>query len=116
MQESCLKCALTSAKTVCYYKYGCYDQKWPFNRPLEKLPESPQKIGTHFRLFTRASSSSQELDDTDVRKLRDSRFDGKKRTVLIAHGFLGKLLNCWYSLEERSHKKLVNRSEDWSSS
>ena len=63
----------------------------PFDgRPLVDFPQHPTVIQTKFRLFTRASSSSDLIDDTDIHKLKASNYDGKKKTTFIIHGWLGR--------------------------
>ena len=50
--------------------------------------------GTIFRLYTRSSSSEQRLDNLVARKLRESTFDGKRKTVIVIHGYSGKKRDC----------------------
>ena len=76
---------------ICYPKYGCFSNDPPFDgRPLVDFPQHPTVIQTKFRLFTRASSSSDLIDDTDIHKLKASNYDGKKKTTFIIHGWLGR--------------------------
>ncbi|XP_067039679.1 inactive pancreatic lipase-related protein 1-like isoform X1 [Acropora muricata] len=77
---------------VCYGPdYGCFDQFPPFANPLMKLPQSPEKIGTSFRLYTRNNSitnEADELDDSDEDLLGESHFDIRRpRTIIVCHGW-----------------------------
>lgn len=80
---------LSQGAGICYPKYGCFSNDPPFDgRPLVNFPQHPTVVQTKFRLFTRASSSSDFIDDTDVDKLKASNYDGKKKTTFIIHGWL----------------------------
>ncbi|EDO48486.1 predicted protein, partial [Nematostella vectensis] len=72
---------------VCYGKYGCFSDASPFSRPFVPLPAPPSKVGTSFQLFTRSHPHLVSIDDSDVKKLKASTYDGKKRTFVIAHGY-----------------------------
>ncbi|XP_048582758.1 inactive pancreatic lipase-related protein 1 isoform X2 [Nematostella vectensis] len=79
----------SAGQGICYPKYGCFHDNPPFNRPLVPLPHPPDRVGTNFRLFTRSNPLiSNVIDDSDVSKLQASRYDGKKRTIIIVHGFI----------------------------
>ncbi|XP_015773631.1 PREDICTED: pancreatic lipase-related protein 2-like isoform X3 [Acropora digitifera] len=77
---------------VCYGPdYGCFDQFPPFANPLMKLPQSPEEIGTSFRLYTRdnnITNEADELDDSDKEKLKKSHFNIERpRTIIVCHGW-----------------------------
>lgn len=77
----------------CYDKYGCFNNYAPFDRSYTYglLPERPEDIQTTFHLFTtRNRFSGTILDDSNVKKLKSSYYEGLKKTVLIIHGFTGK--------------------------
>ena len=78
---------------VRFKKYGCFSKAPPFDNVFVKLPEAPNEIRTTFNLFTRPKSGASELiDDNDKRKLKDSSFDIFKTTILVVHGFTGKII------------------------
>ena len=79
---------------VCYGPdYGCFDHSSPFVNLLMKLPQSPEEIGTSFRLYTRNNSipeEADELDDSNVSKLKESHFNIERpRTIIVCHGWTG---------------------------
>ena len=84
----------TGAKQVTYGKYGTFSNGPPFdskviivNRPL---PDPPEQMETTFFLFTRKDRIGfKTLDDSDVNKLKESTYDGSRKTILIAHGWTG---------------------------
>ena len=78
---------------VCYGKYGCFSTGKPFNR-IVLLPFPPALIAPTYRLYTRLNPDKpQFIDDSDVHKLKNSRYSGSKRTVIVVHGYIGKLKN-----------------------
>lgn len=78
---------------VCWPPYGCYNDDEPFDINWVQLPQSPQYIGTKFMLYTRKERTTpQLLNDLDANTISVSHFDGRKKTVFMAHGYLGKLL------------------------
>ncbi|MFA8343507.1 MAG: hypothetical protein ACEPO8_11115 [Rhodothermaceae bacterium] len=81
-----------TANAVCYGKYGCFTRDKPFNNFLVWLPQDPSDVGTSFHLYTRNNREiSQIIDDNDEGKLKTSNFDISKRTIIVIHGFSGKL-------------------------
>lgn len=78
---------------VCYGKYGCFSTGKPFNR-IVLLPFPPALISPTYRLYTKLNPDNpQFIDDSDVHKLKNSRYSGSKRTVIVVHGYIGKLKN-----------------------
>lgn len=78
---------------VCYGKYGCFSTGKPFNR-IVLLPFPPALIAPTYRLYTRLNPDKpQFIDDSDVHKLQNSTYSGLKRTVIVVHGYIGKLKN-----------------------
>ena len=76
---------------VCWPPYGCYNDNEPFDNNWVQLPQSPQYINTKFMLYTRKESTNpQILDDQDANSISVSNFDGRKRTVVMCHGYLGR--------------------------
>ncbi|KAK3090926.1 hypothetical protein FSP39_015779 [Pinctada imbricata] len=84
-------CSRTGA-SVCYGDLGCFDTGRPFfslQRPVNFLPQSPNKIDTKFRLFTRANNKQwQMLNSNDYSSIRTSYFSASKPTKIVSHGFL----------------------------
>ena len=78
---------------VCYGKYGCFSTGKPFNR-IVLLPFPPALISPTYRLYTKLNPDKpQFIDDSDVHKLKNCRYSGSKRTVIVVHGYIGKLKN-----------------------
>lgn len=74
---------------ICYPKYGCFHNDPPFRRPLVPFPNPADLIGTKFRLYTRANRDmSSIIDDSDPAKIKNSNYDGSKRTIALIHGFI----------------------------
>ncbi|KAK3743241.1 hypothetical protein QZH41_005614 [Actinostola sp. cb2023] len=76
---------------VCHGKYGCFDNKAPFNRrwlPIFPLPQSPNIVGTTYHVITKEDQSGRRtINDEDASKLYNSGYDGSKKTVIIIHGW-----------------------------
>lgn len=80
---------------VCYGKYGCFSNREPFKR-IASLPFPPAMIAPKFRLYTRFNPDKpQFIDDFDLSKLQNSSYSGSKRTVIVVHGYIGKLENLY---------------------
>ncbi|XP_066549705.1 pancreatic triacylglycerol lipase [Amia ocellicauda] len=80
---------------VCYDRIGCFSDDIPWagsaERPIAKLPWSPDKIGTKFLLFTRKNPNNyQELTWNNVDTFLASNYKGNKTTRIITHGFIDK--------------------------
>ncbi|KAM9134287.1 pancreatic triacylglycerol lipase-like [Pangshura tecta] len=92
----------TKGKEVCYERLGCFtdDKPWAgtIQRPLAKLPWSPEKINTRFLLYTKKNPNSvQEITAITPSTIRSSNFDPSKITRFIIHGFLGQGDETWQS-------------------
>ncbi|KAJ7383384.1 hypothetical protein OS493_028466 [Desmophyllum pertusum] len=73
---------------VCYGKYGCFSKAEPFNN-LALLPLPPLVISPAFRLYTRSNTGQpQFINDYELTKLQNSNFNGSKKTVFVAHGYI----------------------------
>jgi len=82
-------------KEVCYPKVGCFDLKFPWSlRPNIPLPVSPDLINTKFTLHLKGKSPVQIKTD-DANGLRQSRYDGSKKTTMIVHGFRARTSEQW---------------------
>ncbi|KAH9519054.1 Inactive pancreatic lipase- protein 1 [Bulinus truncatus] len=78
---------------ACYSQLGCFDKNPPFGislqRPIPFLPDSPDTIGTIFKLYTRESHSySIDLDARKVDEIQKVWSNLKKKPVkVIVHGY-----------------------------
>jgi pimeloyl-ACP methyl ester carboxylesterase len=83
---SCI--AASNAKEICYGDLGCFRDTFPFGgvkqRPLAFLPESPEKVGTKFRLYN-YNNLKGELISADF---LGQSFNSSLPTKFIIHGFL----------------------------
>ncbi|PAA74650.1 hypothetical protein BOX15_Mlig007525g3 [Macrostomum lignano] len=78
---------------VCYDGLGCFSTGGNFydlvRRPLQLLPQSPERIGPTYALYTRRSIiSGQSLVYGDKSSVEKSNFDASRPTKIIIHGFL----------------------------
>ncbi|XP_048764050.1 pancreatic lipase-related protein 2-like [Ostrea edulis] len=78
--------------SVCYDDLGCYSTGSPFwsiHRPINFLPQRPEKINTRFFLYTRSNKNHySQLIANSFNSIRNSHFDGAKKTKIVSHGFL----------------------------
>ncbi|XP_068701109.1 pancreatic lipase-related protein 2-like [Montipora foliosa] len=107
-------------KFVCYGKYGCFSDSKPFNIPKMKLPQSPEEIGTKFRLYTRENpENGHELDDSDASKLASSHYNIARRTIIMCHGWT-ECSSGYYNWGLRMRDALLKKGDfnvimtDWS--
>ncbi|XP_072335849.1 inactive pancreatic lipase-related protein 1-like isoform X2 [Scyliorhinus torazame] len=82
-----------TAEGICYDRLGCFPGGYPWTgtneRPGSRLPWSPDKINTHFQLYTRQNPNiSQEISGTIPETVATSHFNIDQKTVLIIHGYL----------------------------
>ncbi len=83
-------CAV-AAFEVCYGKYGCFSKEEPFNS-IALLPAPPAIVAPKYRLYTRSNPDKPHfINDDNLTKLQTSNFSGSKKTVLVVHGYIGKL-------------------------
>uniref|UniRef100_A0A8C3FB97 Triacylglycerol lipase n=1 Tax=Chrysemys picta bellii TaxID=8478 RepID=A0A8C3FB97_CHRPI len=95
---------LCSAKgnEVCFERLGCFTDAKPWagttERPLAKLPWSPEKINIRFLLYTKKNPNNfQTITATNPSTIRSSNFDPSKITRFIIHGYLGQGEETWQS-------------------
>ena len=85
-------------REVCYDKYGCFSDTYPFGgtlpRPLAFLPADPSKINPQFRLFNRKSRPFGELIAPETLGIS---FDPSLQTKVIIHGFFASENATWYN-------------------
>nr|XP_027194015.1 pancreatic lipase-related protein 2-like [Dermatophagoides pteronyssinus] len=93
---------IDSIDTVTYPGYGTFtsnDFKHPIYRPIVFVPESPDKIGPLFLLYTRQNNESQRLDLNDTRlQLEQAGFNPKNPTWILIHGFNFHSLKPWMNI------------------
>ncbi|XP_072095925.1 pancreatic triacylglycerol lipase-like [Mobula birostris] len=78
---------------ICYDRLGCFARGYPWTgtkeRPVARVPWSPEKIGTRFLLYTRQNPDNfQEISGTDPQTVAASNFDTNQKSVLVVHGHL----------------------------
>uniref|UniRef100_A0A8C7A0A5 Triacylglycerol lipase n=1 Tax=Nothoprocta perdicaria TaxID=30464 RepID=A0A8C7A0A5_NOTPE len=91
-----------TGKEVCYDRVGCFTDDVPWSgtleRPIHKLPWSPETISTRFLLYTKQNSDNyQDISATNPTTIRQSNFDVNKKTRFIVHGFIDKGEENWLS-------------------
>ncbi|XP_063216982.1 pancreatic lipase-related protein 2-like isoform X3 [Bacillus rossius redtenbacheri] len=77
-------------KSTCYDMLGCFTL--PHKRsPLQKLPDSPDKIDTKFWLYKRPNSTEPQLVHYGdaLRSLKDTGFEAHKPVKMVIHGYKG---------------------------
>lgn len=91
-----LYCAAAQCKHVCYDDLGCFTDEKPFGgtlqRPLSSLPESPDRVGTKFMLYTRDNPNKADII---TYQSIGSYYDPLKPTKFIVHGFLHNAIKDW---------------------
>ncbi|EMP39019.1 Pancreatic lipase-related protein 1, partial [Chelonia mydas] len=92
----------TRGKEVCFDRLGCFtdDKPWAgtIERPVAKLPWSPEKINTRFLLYTKKNPDNfQEITAINPATIGYSNFNTKKITRFIIHGFIDKGEENWLS-------------------
>ena len=78
---------------VCYDGLGCFSTAPPFSSfgRIALLPEPPEEIDIKFFLYTRNNSDvPEEIKFNDELGLRNSKYDGRKPTKFLAHGWMDK--------------------------
>uniref|UniRef100_UPI00398F4FA0 inactive pancreatic lipase-related protein 1-like n=1 Tax=Pristiophorus japonicus TaxID=55135 RepID=UPI00398F4FA0 len=78
---------------VCYDRLGCFPEGYPWTgikeRPITRVPWSPEKIKTRFLLYTRQNPDYfQEISGTSPETVAISYFNVDERTVFVIHGYL----------------------------
>ncbi|XP_065069261.1 pancreatic lipase-related protein 3-like [Rhopilema esculentum] len=71
-------------RTICYRPYGCFNNRSPWNKIWNRLPQRPSKIGTKFVLFTRRNRKGKTMHMFNVRA---SNLVIRKKTIFIIHGW-----------------------------
>ncbi|XP_069755490.1 inactive pancreatic lipase-related protein 1-like [Narcine bancroftii] len=82
-----------NGESICFDRLGCFPLGYPWNgikeRPVNRAPWSPEKIDTHFFLYTRLNPNNfQEISGISPQTVAASNFNTDRRSVLVIHGYL----------------------------
>ncbi|MCJ8730624.1 hypothetical protein PDJAM_G00186700 [Pangasius djambal] len=90
---NCLVGAVYGAE-VCFDKIGCFSDESPWSgtteRPITRLPWSPEKINARFLLFTRQNPDLYQEISTNADVIAGSKYKSTRNTTFITHGFIDK--------------------------
>uniref|UniRef100_K7F9P9 Triacylglycerol lipase n=1 Tax=Pelodiscus sinensis TaxID=13735 RepID=K7F9P9_PELSI len=89
-------------KEVCFERLGCFTDDIPWSgtveRPVAKLPWSPEKINTRFLLYTKNNPNNfEEITAINPSTIGYSNFSPSKITRFITHGFVDQGEENWLS-------------------
>ncbi|XP_040292473.1 pancreatic lipase-related protein 2-like [Bufo bufo] len=87
-------------ETVCYNRLGCFTNKNPWSRtlerPISRLPWAPEKINTRFLLYTRNNlNKPQVVTAVDHSTIATSNFQTHLKSHIIIHGFINSGEDSW---------------------
>ncbi|XP_006038368.1 inactive pancreatic lipase-related protein 1 [Alligator sinensis] len=87
---------------VCFDRLGCFSDDIPWagtiERPIAKLPWSPERINARFLLYTKINPNHyQEITATNPTTIDYSNFNASKLTRFITHGFIDQGEETWLS-------------------
>ena len=78
------------AELKCYDNLGCFTDEFPWSitgaRP-SRLPDSPESIGTEFRLFTKDTGKYEAIDYQNVDGIGSTEFSKNSETIFLVHGW-----------------------------
>ncbi|XP_010713079.1 inactive pancreatic lipase-related protein 1-like isoform X2 [Meleagris gallopavo] len=85
---------------VCYDRVGCFTDDIPWSgtaeRPIYRLPWSPEQIGTQFFLYTKENSNNyQEISAVNSATIGSSNFKTSRKTRFVVHGFIDEGEEGW---------------------
>ncbi|XP_072197089.1 pancreatic triacylglycerol lipase-like [Excalfactoria chinensis] len=85
---------------VCYDRLGCFTDDRPWSgtaeRPIQRLPWSPERIGTQFFLYTKENSNDfQEVSAVNPASIGSSNFRTSRKTRFVVHGFIDEGEEGW---------------------
>ncbi|XP_043911896.1 pancreatic lipase-related protein 2-like [Protopterus annectens] len=85
---------------VCYDRLKCFSDEppwaWTIQRPIAKLPWTPEIINTRFLLFTQQNPLVyQEISAIDPSTISASSYNSSRKTRFIIHGFIDKGDKYW---------------------
>ncbi|KAK7499281.1 hypothetical protein BaRGS_00009541 [Batillaria attramentaria] len=93
--SKCGAVSLSRRASTCYGDLGCFSTIGS----LHKLPDSPQHIGTTFKLMTRShtATSMKATDDPDTwhSTLSAGHFSTARETKFITHGYIDSGTTAW---------------------
>uniref|UniRef100_A0A8C5WI63 Triacylglycerol lipase n=1 Tax=Leptobrachium leishanense TaxID=445787 RepID=A0A8C5WI63_9ANUR len=95
-----LSAGVVLGKEVCYDKIGCFSNErpwsWTEERPISRLPWSPQQIQAKFLLHTRENPVDfQVLDAFNESSISASNFKASRKSRFIIHGFINSGEGSW---------------------
>uniref|UniRef100_A0A7M4EXQ8 Triacylglycerol lipase n=1 Tax=Crocodylus porosus TaxID=8502 RepID=A0A7M4EXQ8_CROPO len=86
---------------VCFDRLGCFSDDIPWagtiERPIAKLPWSPERINARFLLYTKINPNYYQITATDPTTIDYSNFNASKITRFITHGFIDQGEETWLS-------------------
>ncbi|XP_078268959.1 pancreatic lipase-related protein 2-like [Rhinoraja longicauda] len=93
---------VVKADEICYNRIGCFTDDVPWGgtiqRPIKRLPWSPERINIHFLLWTRRNTAAfQEITGVNPATIESSNFDQTKKTRFVVHGYIDKGEESWLS-------------------
>ncbi|XP_075698426.1 pancreatic triacylglycerol lipase-like [Rhinoderma darwinii] len=87
---------------VCYSRIGCFTDNVPWSgtleRPIYKLPWSPEKINVRFLLYTKSNPNNfqeSKVNAINPSTISASNFRTSRKTRFIIHGFIDKGEEGW---------------------
>ncbi|XP_030628259.1 pancreatic triacylglycerol lipase-like [Chanos chanos] len=90
---NCLLGAAYGAE-VCYGNLGCFSDDNPWSgtveRPIARIPWSPEQINTRFLLFTKQNPNAYQQIRADPNIVSASNYSPARKTRFIIHGFIDK--------------------------
>ncbi|KAI4874276.1 hypothetical protein NFI96_028462 [Prochilodus magdalenae] len=79
---------------VCYGDLGCFSDEYPWSgsveRPIARLPWSPEQMNTRFLLFTRETNNNYQEISANINSISGSSYKSNRKTRFIIHGFIDK--------------------------
>ncbi|XP_051883684.1 pancreatic lipase-related protein 2-like [Pristis pectinata] len=88
------------ADEICFRNLGCFTDDVPWGgtkeRPIKRLPWSPEHINIRFLLWTRRNTETyQKISAEDPSTIESSNFDLTKKTRFVVHGYIDKGEESW---------------------
>ena len=77
---------------VCYDGYGCFSNAPPYDVSFALLPRDPVTLNTTYLWNTREENIYQFNAPFEYHLKRFEKIEKKKKTFIVAHGFIGELL------------------------
>ncbi|XP_069755569.1 pancreatic lipase-related protein 2-like [Narcine bancroftii] len=88
------------ADEICFNRIGCFTDDPPWGgtkqRPIKRLPWSPEHIHIRFLLWTRRNTANfQEISGVNPSTIESSNFDPTIKTRFVVHGYIDKGEESW---------------------